>query len=212
MDERDVPVCAEESVEETELEVSAEESKREEKSKSHLKSVYELFSTILVALVVVMAIFSLCFRQVVVDGDSMNDTLQNHDRLLLWTAFYTPERGDIVVVYQEDEPDEPLIKRVIAVAGDTLRLDVSENAVYLKKAGTTDEVLLDESAYVNYPLGWGIYWTQEEAVTVPEGHIFVMGDHRNDSKDSRTIGFVSTEDVVGHAVFRIFPFNTIGLV
>ena len=180
---------------------------------SWLRTAYDLFGNIIVALIVVSVIFSFCFRQVVVDGASMNDTLANQDRLVLQTAFYTPDRGDIVVIYQENEPEKPLIKRVIALEGDSLRLDVEKNEVHLKKAGQNNWVLLDESAYVNYPLAWGVGGNRGVSeVEVPAGHIFVMGDHRNNSNDSRYLGCISVDDVVGRAFLRVYPMKDFGLI
>lgn len=180
---------------------------------SSVESVYELVDTLIGAILVFLVVFCFLFRLVSVDGDSMNDTLVDKDRLILQTAFYTPERGDVVVIYQESAPQQPLIKRVIAVGGDSLRLDVEKNTVYLKTAGTDTWQRLDEP-YVNYPLGWGIYWSDTDEVTVPEGHLFVMGDHRNDSRDSRyeSVGFVPVEDIIGHAVFRVAPLDSFGTI
>ena len=103
--------------------------------KSWLHTMYELMGNIAVALLLITVLLGFCFRQVVVDGNSMNDTLNNKDRLLLQTVFYTPEREDIVVIYQEEEPEKPLIKRVIALGGDAVRMNPVTNEVYLKKAG-----------------------------------------------------------------------------
>lgn len=198
--------------------VVTEESLPKREKSSLLETAYDLMDNLIAALLVVTIIFCFFFRLVGVDGQSMLDTLQDEDRLILQTAFYTPARGDVVVVYQEHKPEEPLIKRVIATGGDSLRLDVENNAVYLKTAGATDWVQLDESAYVHYPLSWGIYWTDdsgiENQVTVPEGHVFVMGDHRNNSLDSRyeSVGFVPVEEVIGRAIFRVSPIENAGVV
>lgn len=195
-------------------ETVVEDTPAEEKKKqSWLHTAYDLFGNIIVALIVVSAIFSFCFRQVVVDGASMNDTLANQDRLVLQTAFYTPARGDIVVLYQKNEPDKPLIKRVIALEGDSLRLDVEKNEVHLKKAGQNNWELLDESAYVNYPLAWGVGGNKGVSeVEVPAGYIFVMGDHRNNSNDSRYLGCIPMDDVVGRAFLRVYPTKDFGLI
>ncbi len=181
------------------------------KKSSALENAYDLMDNLIAALLVLMVLFCFLFRLVGVDGKSMNDTLADKDRLILQTAFYTPSRGDIVVIYQESEPDKPLIKRVIAAGGDSLRLDVENDAVYLKTAGTSEWVKLNEP-YVHYPLAWGILWEESDEVTVPEGHVFVLGDHRNNSRDSRyeSVGFVPNEDVIGRAIFRVAPFDSIG--
>lgn len=177
---------------------------REEKSWLH--TMYELMGNVAVALLLVTVLLGFCFRQVVVDGNSMNDTLNNKDRLLLQTVFYTPEREDIVVIYQEEEPQKPLIKRVIALGGDAVRMNPVTNEVYLKKAGENDWELLSEP-YVHYPLGWGITWDEDNEIVVPAGEVFVLGDHRNDSRDSRTIGCIKEENVVGGVLIRLFPFG-----
>jgi len=177
--------------------------------KSWLSTMYELMGNVAVALLLVTLLLGFCFRQVVVDGASMNDTLADKDRLLLQTVFYTIEREDIVVIYQEEEPEKPLIKRVIATGGDAVRLDPSTNEVYLKKAGENDWELLREP-YVHYPLGWGIAWDDDNEIVVPAGELFVLGDHRNDSRDSRTLGCIKEENVVGGVLLRLFPFSGLG--
>lgn len=216
--EMSTPVSESEEVSTTADDVVEEQPAPTKEKSSLLETAYDLLDNLIAALLVVTVIFCFFFRLVGVDGRSMQDTLQDNDRLILQTAFYTPARGDVVVVYQEQKPDEPLIKRVIATGGDSLRLDVENNAVYLKTAGATDWVQLDESAYVHYPLSWGIYWTDESGienqVTVPEGHVFVMGDHRNNSLDSRyeSVGFVPVEEVIGRAIFRVSPIENAGVV
>ncbi len=174
--------------------------------KSWIATAYELMGNLVVALVLITVLFGFCFRQVVVDGDSMNDTLTHGDRLLLQTVFYTVEREDIVVIYQEEEPEKPLIKRVIALGGDAVRLQPTTNEIYIKKAGENDWELLVED-YVNYPMGWGIAWDEDNEIVVPQGEVFVLGDHRNNSRDSRAIGCIKEENVVGGVLWRLFPFG-----
>ncbi len=173
----------------------------EETGASLLVSVlYDVLDIVVPALLVVSLVFLFFMRIAGVDGDSMNDTLQNNDRLLMVNFLYEPQRGDIVIVNRfhkgDEKIEEPLIKRVIGVAGDTVR--VEPTAVYLN-----DEKL--DEPYVNYKnLPYGA------TVTVPEGCVFVMGDHRNNSRDSREYGCFRLEELVGKAVFRLFPTEMFG--
>lgn len=196
---------AEETAEQAPEETPAE---KPEKKETLLSSAYDMLANLVTAFILVTVVLCFCFRLVDVDGTSMWDTLQNEDRLILRIALYTPEKGDIVVLYQERDPEKPLIKRVIATAGDTLRLDPEQNQVWLKAAGESEFTLLKEP-YVHYPLSWGASWNDGD-ILVPEGQVFVMGDHRNLSNDSRYLGCFPVEDVVGKAIFRLLPLSGFG--
>lgn len=167
-------------------------------------SLYEWMEAAIFSLVCVVLVFSFLFRIVGVDGDSMQTTLMDHDRLILTDLFYTPAHGDIVVINQHTQ--EPLIKRIIAMAGD--RLDIDEE---------TGEVILNGQVlgepYVNGQFTERRQFTGE--MVIPEGYVFVMGDNRGYSKDSRYTdigenGLISTRDIMGKAVFRLWPFSQIG--
>ncbi len=170
--------------------------------KTFLKTVYEYAETILFAMLLLVLLFTFVFRVAGVVGDSMQPTLYTQERLILTTHFYKPSHGDIVVIdrYTQD----PLVKRVIGVAGDTIRIDGVNGIVYRNGEPLTEK-------YVSSPTSPK---DMEGEVTVPEGYIFVLGDNRGVSKDSRSeeIGFVDTEDVVGKAVWRVWPMNRFGLV
>lgn len=172
------------------------------KGRVWLSLLYDLMEVFVSALIVVAIIFTFFFRTAGVDGESMNDTLQNEDRLIMYNFCYTPARGDIVIVNRYHEGDlnivKPLIKRVIGVAGDTVK--VTADTVYLNGEA------LDEP-YVHYP-----NTPRDIEVTVPEGQVFVMGDHRNASNDSRSLGCFDIEDIMGKALWRIFPAEDFGTV
>ena len=174
----------------------------EDASLSWTSVCYDIAEILVVSLICVVVFFTMLFRIVGVKGDSMKDTLFGGDRLILCPILTSPQPGDIVVVNRYT--DEPLIKRVIGVAGDTVEIDETAHCVLLNGDP------LDEP-YVHYPTP---AYDMTEAVTVPEGYVIVMGDHRNESHDSRAsdIGLVSVEDIVGRAVFRIWPLNRIGSV
>ena len=181
---------------------SAEENTEEKGRAAPVAVLYEWIGEAVFSLIAVALVFTFLFRIVGVNGDSMNNTLMNRDRLVLSVLPYTPERGDIVVVGRDAQ--EPLVKRVIGVAGDTLEIDEELHRVRLNGE------LLDEP-YVQYPTP---AYDMTGEVAVPEGYVFVMGDHRNDSHDSRAadIGLVPVDDIVGWAAFRIWPRQRIGIL
>ena len=174
-----------------------------------LSLVYDLMEVLVSALIVVAIIFTFFFRTAGVEGESMNDTLNNEDRLIMYNFCYTPARGDIVIVNRYHEGDtsseikKPLIKRVIGIAGDTIK--VSKDEVYVNGKR------LDEP-YVHYSNNPPHEPGEVIEVTVPEGKVFVMGDHRNASSDSRNYGCFDVEDIMGKALWRIFPSEDFGSV
>lgn len=167
-----------------------------------INSLYEWVEAVVVSLVVIVLVFTFICRIVRVDGTSMENTLVHNDRLLLFNLQYVPERGDVVVVVRSE--GEPLIKRVIALEGDTVEI-VEETAEVI-----VNGEVLDEPYVKGITVNRDFYGEQ----TVPQGCMFVMGDHRTVSHDSRSqeIGFVSVEDVMGEATFRIWPLSGFGLV
>ena len=190
------------------------EAPEEEKKPTLAEEVFEWLDVLATAIIAVVIIFSLIFRVATVKGESMENTLFTSDKVIISNLGYTPERGDIVVVSRnannsvEDAATskEPIIKRVIAVGGQTVDIDFERGVV------SVDGVELDEP-YAKMPT------TTKNGVQfplyVPEGYIFVLGDNRGNSMDSRDIrigdgGLIDTRYVLGHAVFRIFPFNSIG--
>ncbi len=168
--------------------------------KRWLRIVYEWMEAITIALVVVALIFAFLFRLVSVDGTSMMNTLANGEQLVLSRLPYTPAYEDIVVLTQEGY-EEPLIKRIIGLSGDVI--DIDENGVVYRNG-----VALEES-YVSVPTAREL---MDEAVKVPEGYVFVMGDNRarSCSVDSRTFGCVPQANILGKTVFRISPIDRFG--
>lgn len=176
-----------------------------EKAKKRESDLFDWLQCIVTALVACVLIFVFLGRTVGVVGSSMVPTLEQGDRLIISKLFYTPQRGDIVVLQKDSFADYPLIKRVIATEGQTVDIDFDAGVVYV------DGVALDEP-YTAEPTV-----TREdfdEPVTVPEGCIFVMGDNRNRSTDSRTdsIGCVDTRLIMGKALFRLTPLNKFGTI
>lgn len=172
-----------------------------EKKKPNADSGMELYDwlqCIVSALVFGILIFMFLARVISVDGSSMYPTLHHGDKMLTSNLFYTPENGDIVVLHTNSFKDEPIVKRVIATEGQTVNIDFIEGVVYVD-----GEALYEP--YTAAPTFEPEDFTGE--VTVPEGCIFVMGDNRNASTDSRSslIGMVDKRCVIGKVLLVIFP-------
>ena len=164
------------------------------------RDLYEWTQALVCSVLAVVLLFTFVVRLIGVDGHSMVPTLQDGDRLLvlnsLWDSDY--EYGDIVVLRKESFLEEPIVKRVIATEGQTVDIDFASGSVYV------DGELLEED-YINEPTY--VDEGTQFPLTVPEGSIFVMGDNRNHSSDSRSsdLGTVDTRYVIGRAVFLLFP-------
>ncbi len=166
------------------------------------------------AMFIVILVFTFVFRIVLVQGDSMNSTLTNGDRLIISHLNYTPKRDDIVVVEAKtDYFHKTIIKRVIGIGGDTVRINYNDNTITVNGSVIKDdhkkEVMLDKFQFFDgaYLVEDGVY-----EYKVPEGKIFVMGDNRNNSTDSRRLGFIDNDMVLGKVVLRLFPFGSFGSV
>ncbi len=191
------------SVSSTEEEIIADkdDEKEESSKKKFYLSVYDLVSVVMSAFIIIAVVFTFAFRLVSVDGESMTNTLQHGDWLLTVNkAEYV--QGDIVVVTQDTYFHEPLIKRVIATGGQTIDIDYSTATVYvdgkaLKEPYVRENYMNEKVDYRDFPY------------TVPEGHLFCMGDNRNGSTDSRSslVGPIDEREILGKAVVRIMPFG-----
>lgn len=193
-----------------------------ENKRSISKEVIEWLEVVSTAVIAVVLIFSFVFRIATISGDSMLNTLiggnkyngNKGDKVVITNIAYTPKNGDIVVISRNAENSVegeitgqgPIIKRVIAVGGQTVDIDFDKATVYVDGKELKEDYISTPTttkADVNFPL------------YVPEGYIFVLGDNRQDSLDSRFSqigedGLVDTRYVLGHAVFRIYPFDRIG--
>lgn len=173
----------------------------QEKQTAKGRDLYEWVQSLVGSVLVVVAIFTFVIRMMGVDGHSMLNTLQHGDRLLVVNSmlYHDYKYGDIVILRKNGVfDDDPIVKRVIAVEGQTVDIDFTEGIVYV------DGEALEED-YIREPT----YTAEgtEFPLTVPEGSIFVMGDNRNGSSDSRDyrLGTVDTRYVIGKVAFLIFP-------
>lgn len=207
---------------------TADETGGEKKGKKEfdpLKDTYEWIHCIIVAIIVCVLFFVLVARVIDVRGSSMLPTLENGDKIIITRLAGDYENGDIVVLRKDSFKRDPIVKRVIGTAGQTVELNFVDGTVSVD-GQLLNEPYIFEKTYDSYsimdPLYYDVYginaredtgegWVR---VTVPEGHIFVMGDNRNNSSDSRvyTIAFVDTRDVMGKAVFRMYPLYKLGAI
>lgn len=165
---------------------------------------FEWLETFALAMSVMVILFIFIFKYVTVDGTSMLNTLENGQKLII-SSVSDYDNGDVIVVY-EPHLRKALVKRIIAKGGQTVSIDGSDWTVYV------DGTALDEP-YVRHEEGRAMKtYGFEGTVTVPEGCIFVMGDNRNGSTDSRSFGCIDVRNVLGKVIFRITPLSKMGTV
>ncbi|NEZ46066.1 signal peptidase I [Clostridium niameyense] len=166
-----------------------------------VKELLEIIKSIVLAVIAAFLIITFVLETVSVEGHSMEPTLQNKDRLIVEKVSYyfrKPKPGDIVVIKYPADTREKFIKRVVAVAGD--KVSIHNNKLYINGKEKNEPYILEN------------YMEDFNEVKIPSNTVFVMGDNRNHSRDSRfeDVGFVDLKLVVGRAAFRIYPFNNMG--
>lgn len=177
------------------------------KLKGAAAEVYEWLEAIAFALAIVVLLFTFVFRIVGVSGESMEPTLHDENRVLVSCPFYTPKENDIVIIVAPigDDYNKPLVKRVVATGGQSIQ--IVDGVVYVDGAPK----IIDGLETIQNP---GSAFDFSSPVYVPEGYVFVLGDNRNDSLDSRDprVGMIDTRYIIGKVQFRIFPFDEFGSV
>lgn len=170
------------------------------------EDIFGWIESLVLAVVILVVVNSFLLRTTGVKGQSMEDTLHDRDYLVVSKLFYKqPKQGDVVIFYSPQYWDEVLVKRVIGTPGDVVDIDYTTGTVSVN--GTAlDEPYIKETIRMqdDVPMPY----------TVPEDSVFVMGDNRNHSTDSRstTVGPVHYDSIIGKVLLRIFPFNKIGLI
>lgn len=196
--------------------------KHDAAKQNFLDDLADMAESVIYAVFLVLLIFTFLFRIATVEGTSMVPTLQEDDRLIVSNLLYKPEQGDIIIInsvdshlFADDSQTEVteapglgkrIVKRIIAVEGQTVDIDFDLGIVYVDGNQIYESYIADlttrnEGAF-NYP------------ITIPKGYMFVMGDNRLWSKDSRhpEVGLISNDDVMGHVILRISPFDNFGFV
>lgn len=170
-----------------------------------MKKFYEFLESASIAVAFITLVILFAGRFIVVDGGSMNNTLYHGERLIITNFLYTPEKGDIVVTDTKNYFGQPLIKRVIATEGDTIAIDYNTGDVYVNGRMLQENYIKEKITAT----GGGVY-----QITLTEDQLFLMGDNRNASSDSRVqeIGPVSEQNILGKAILRVAPLSRIGKV
>ena len=168
-----------------------------------MKKIFENIENIAVSIVVISIITMFFFRIVEISGASMENTLHDGDKAIITNFFYKPKVGDIIGIDENTYFEKPIIKRIIAVEGDTVFINYSTGDVYVNDELLQENYIKEKIEITNLP---------NLEMKVPENHIFVLGDNRNHSGDSRLleVGAIHEKYILGKAVFVLFPFSNFG--
>ena len=199
----------------------AKETKYDPDNPRAIDWVFDIAEMFVFVLAAVLIITSFFFKHAQVEGNSMLNSFEEKDHLIVSNLFYAPERGDVIVFedYSKSLPSapdlykKPVIKRIIALEGDTVELSLSEDqkSLIVKVNG---EIIKDEHACYDYydPHGLKIKPGEKMEVKVEKGQVFVMGDNRYNSTDSREVGTINVDSILGKVILRFYPFDKFGII
>ena len=165
-----------------------------------VSTLFDWIGCLFAALVWVLILMTFVFRVIDVDGTSMEPTLINTDKVVITDLFYTPHDQDIIVISHAEEYNKPLVKRVIATEGQTLKIDFDKGEIYVDGVKLDEDYTMGETVKGNIP-------EEDYPDVIPEGKVFVLGDHRDVSLDSRyyEIGLIDEDSIIGKAQFVVIP-------
>lgn len=174
------------------------DDEEQEEPKGFVSALFDGVDSVRNAILAVFVIFTFVFRAVGVDGSSMVPTLHDGDWMAVRSIVTEVKRGDIVIITQPWDRNVPIVKRVIAVSGDVVNIDFNLHEVYVNGEKLNEP-------YINEPTA--LSYDMQFPLTVEEGKVFVMGDNRNDSLDSRSsrIGLIDERYIFGKAEVRLHP-------
>lgn len=178
---------------------------------------YDLVSFIGVVVTIMLWLVMFIATPIEVTGSSMEPTYFEKDKLLVWHLFYEPELNDVVIVdvdsnYSFHENTEFVIKRIVAVGGDKVTYDAVSSTVYVNGKAVCTNITIEQFETMLTIKITNTVCCQEFEGIVPSGYAIVLGDNRGISMDSRNVGLINQEDILGKCFIRIYPFNRIGLV
>lgn len=167
--------------------------------------IYEWMQSLVAALLVCVLVFAFLVRIIGIIGPSMQPTFHDSDSVVISNLFYEPKQGDVVVLRKLSFMEEPIIKRVIAVEGQTVDIDFEKGIVYVDDQPMSEPYIAELTLS---PLNF------DGKITVPKDCVFVMGDNRNNSTDSRDsrVGCVDTRYIMGKVLLRLLPVDKFGVV
>lgn len=188
------------------------QSPEEEQPRRKGSDLFEWLQLLMGCVLVAVVLFNCFARLTRVDGNSMDNTLKDGEMMLVWSLGYSPKQGDIVVLNKTDEVTKQLlggkaiVKRVIATGGQTVDIDYTTGTVYVDGTPLEEPYIREEMYLPGNPMMYNTHWE------IPEGSIFVMGDNRNYSTDSRheMVGPIDEDYILGKVVFALWPMEKFG--
>ena len=199
--------------------IEKEQAKVEAVKNAHTAAneVFDWFESLILAVVFIVVLFTFFVRVNTVDGTSMDPTLKEGQKLIVTDLFYKPSYNDIVIIQAAKlDGGKPIVKRVIGLPGDTIKIDFEAGLVYRNgeqlPIETKGGYIYEDGHKINSYTNRNLEMISGEEYVVPEDSCFVLGDNRNASKDSRdftSIGYVDFEYIAGRAIFSLFPLGTV---